>query len=251
VRDTIAGTLTIGDPRAEETPGGYLISGTYPADPTVELVTITVGQDDLLVRSIETRTLRPRSELAGLVPEGDGDVSRTNRWNFGEFGIELAPTFAPPKDTPTSITRINGGAFQIQIPVAWNEATVEEMANAGLTVDRAWGSEGQIVLMVITDDLVEAGVGSKTLGEYVELLTSSALEDSVVEDTIVTVNVQGKPITIIKGTTDDSGDISFLRLVSLPDPTAAYNVTVVGPKAAFESNIDAILFVLNTFLITP
>ncbi len=251
IRDTIAGTLTIGDPMAEESPGIYAISGTYPADPKFELVTITVGQDDFLVRSIETRARQPRSDLAGLVPEGDGDIFSTTRWDFGEFGIKLAPTFAPPEDIATAITRINGGAFQIQIPVVWNEATAEDMANAGLNVDAAWGSDDQLILMVITDDLVEAGVGSKTLDEYVRILTSTTLMASAIEDTIVAVNAQGRPIEIIKGTTDDTGDISFIRLVSLPDPTTAYNITMVGPTAAFESNIDAIFFVLNTFLIKP
>ncbi len=252
VRDTLNGVLSLSGTSAEEIAGGYLISGTYPDDPTIELVELEVGADALLVSRLTTVTRDPRSEMAGFVPEGTSDIITTNLWNLGDYGIDIAPPFAPPDATATSITRFEGGMFQLQVPTEWGEASAEEIADAGLGVDRAWLSGDGIRLTVVTDDLVEIGIGTKTLEDYVDIIVSEVLADSVVDDTVMTVNVQGMDIAILRGSADDSGEVRFMRLIFVRDDTIAFNATIVGRVDDFETNRDAILFLLNSFLVnTP
>ena len=249
VRDTLNGALTLADTTADEIPGGYRITGTYPGDPTVELVELEVSADDLLVRRLVTRARDPRADAAAIIPEGDSDIITTNAWNFDDYGIDIAPTFAPPQGTATAITRFSGGTFAIQIPTEWTEASTEEVIASGTGVDRIWSSDDGIVMPVITDDLIEKGIGTTTLEDYVDIITTGALADAVIDDTIMTVNGQGEPIAILRGTSDETGQVRFVRLITVRDGTIAFNVTIVGDTDVYGENRDAILFLLNSLLI--
>lgn len=249
VADILNGELILTDVTAQETTNGFTIAGTYPADPDVELVTIDVDGSDLTLQRIATMTRSSRGDLLPLVPEGDTDVIVATVWEFGNYGMDLAPLFAPPEGTPTVITRIDNGAFQLQLPVAWGEVTPEEIGLSGSGIDRAWRSEDDIITMAVSDDLVAEGIGPKNLDEYVELITQGALSEAVITDSITTVNVQGIPMTILRGTSDETGKTRFARLIAMADSTTAFNITIVGPAEAFDANGDEILFALNTFLI--
>lgn len=252
IRDTLNGALSLSDTSADEIAGGYLISGTYPGDPTIELVELEVSADDLLVSRLTIVKRGPRSDMVGIVPEGTSDIVTTRIWNFGNYGIDAAPPLAPPDATATSITRFDSGLFQLQIPTEWSEASAEEISDAGLGVDRAWLSGDGIRLTVVTDDLVEMGIGTAPLEGYVDIIVSEVLADSVVDDTVLTVNVQGIDVAVLTGSADESGEVHFMRLISVRDDTIAFNATIVGRVADFEANEDVILFVLNSFLVnTP
>ncbi len=248
ITDILNGELVLADTAAVETPNGYMISGVFPPDPSNDLIEITVDTGTLTVSTVTTYQTDPRADLAGLVPPGDGDIVTATTWEFGDYGIDLAPTLTPPEAMATTVTRFNGGDFAIQIPTPWNEATPEEISNAGLEVDRAWMSEGGIIVMVVTDDLIELNRGSTSLEEYVEIISSGALARSNIENTIVTTNVQGVPIAVVTGTNGNSGEQRFVRLMSVQDDTIATNITIVGPTAVFEENADTILFLLNSLL---
>ena len=249
VRDTIDATLTLAGATAEEIPGGYRITGTYPSDPTVESVELEVSADNLLVRRLTTRSRDTRTEMAGLVPEGDSDIITTNVWNFGDYGVDIAPTFAPPQDTPTAITRFSGGTFAVQIPTEWSEASAEEVIASESGVDTIWSSDDGILMPVVIDDLVEMGIGSTTLEDYVEIISTDALANAVIEDTIITVNGQGKPIALLRGTSDETGAVRFIRLITVVDDTIAFNITIVADADIYEENQGTILFLLNSLII--
>ncbi|MFV2000859.1 MAG: hypothetical protein ACC654_10900 [Acidimicrobiia bacterium] len=248
VRDTLNGDLALADLTAEDLEDGYIITGTYPKDETIEFVSIEVGVDDLLVRSLTSVARQDRSEFAGLVPEGDADIISIVQWEFGDYGIELAPTFEPPVATPTAITRFESGTYQLQIPTAWIEATPQEIADAELDVDRLWSVGEDLLLLVVTDDLIGLGIGTMTLEEYIDFILAEILVEEFIDETIFTVNGQGEDIAIIIGATSPEEN-PFMRLVSLRDEAIAFNVTVVGLQDAFDENIDATVFMLNSFLI--
>ncbi len=248
VTDILNGELVLADPTAIETPGGYMISGSFPPNPSIDLIEITVDSRTLTVSTVATYQTEPRSEFTGLVPPGDGDITTTTTWDFGEYGIDLAPPLTPPQDMATAVTRFNDGAFTIQIPTMWNEATPEEIANAGLQVDRAWGSEDGIIVMVVTDDLIELNIGATSLEEYVELISNEALANTDIQDTVLSTNLQGVPIAMVLGTIGDSGERRYVRLLSVQDDIIATNITIIGPAEAIEANIDAVMFLLNSLL---
>ncbi len=248
ITDILNGELVLADPTAVETPGGYTISGSFPPDPSNDLIEITVNSRTLTVSTLTTYQTDPRGDLTGLVPPGDGDITTITTWDFGDYGIDLAPPLTPPQDMATAVTRFNDGAFTIQIPTSWNEATAEEIANAGLEVDRAWGSEDGIIVMVVTDDLVELNIGATSLEEYVALISNEALADTDIQDTVLTNNLQGVPIAMVLGTIGDSGERRYVRLLSVQDDIIATNITIVGPADAVEENIDAVMFLLNSLL---
>ncbi|MCL1598717.1 MAG: hypothetical protein M3094_06005 [Actinomycetia bacterium] len=248
VTDILNGELVLADPTAVETPGGYTISGSFPPDPSNDLIEITVDSRTLTVSTLTTYQTDPRADMTGLVPPGEGDITTITTWDFGDYGIELASPLTPPENTATAVTRFNDGAFTIQIPTSWNEATPEEISNAGLEVDRAWGSEDGIIVMVVTDDLIELNIGATSLEEYVTLISNEVLADTDIQDTVLTNNLQGVPIAMVLGTIGDSGERRYVRLLSVQDDIIATNITIIGPADAIEENIEAVMFLLNSLL---
>ncbi|GMR02919.1 MAG: hypothetical protein BMS9Abin20_1273 [Acidimicrobiia bacterium] len=248
VEDILHGRLTLADTSAEDLPDGFLITGTYPKDETIEFVSIEVGADDLLVRSLTSVARDVRSEFAALVPRGTADIISITMWYFGDYGIDIAAALAPPEATPTAITRFEGGTFQLQIPTAWTEVSQEEMAASELEADRAWALDDGLLLLVTTDDLIELGIGTTTTEDYIDILLVDVLSEEFVDEPIVTINRQGEEIGLISGSTS-LDENPFMRLVALREGTIAFNATVVGVQDAFDENIDTIEFILNSLLI--
>jgi len=249
VEDLLHGKLTLADTTAENLQDGYLmITGTYPKDETIEFVSIEVGADDLLVLSLTSVARDIRTEFTGLVPPGNADIISITMWNFGDYGIEIAAALAPPQDTPTKITRFEGGTFQLQIPATWTELSEEEMADSVVNVDRAWALGDDLSLLVTTYDLIELGIGITTTEAYIEILLTDVLGGEFVDETVVTINRQGEEIGLISGSTSPEED-PFIRLVAVREGTIALNATVVGLQDAFDENIDTIEFILNSLLV--
>lgn len=248
VQDILRGTLTLADVSVEDLGDGYLITGTYPEDATIEFISIEVGSDDLLVRNFTSVSRQTRGEFAGLVPQGDADIISIAQWEFGDFGIGLTPATEPIEGLPTAITRFEGGLFQLQIPTAWAELTPAEIADAELGVDRAWSTDEGLLLLVATDDLIELGFGSTTTDDYIDLVLEEVLVEEFIDESNLSVNVQGKEVGSIIGETSPDRN-PFIRIIAVQEETIAFNATILATQAAFETNIAAIEFILNSLLI--
>jgi hypothetical protein len=247
--DTVfAGELVMADITAFEVDGSYELRGTVPADPTVETVVMQVRTSDLALESVRIRTLESRDDFVALIGEGDTPVYTNERWTLSDYGIDVALVQAPTAGLSTS--RASDGLFSLQVPNHWTSLTVQEIEDAELVANDAWVTDEGLLMMVLVEDLIEAGFGETTLENYVNFIVANALPaETAIDEILEVATIQGLPSVIITGATDETGLLPFVRLFYLHDGTIGFNLTIVGPALAFENDLELIVFVMNTFIL--
>ena len=247
VEDTLDGALVLADVNMAKVPSGYRITGTYPADPTVQSVEIVVGADDLLVKELTYRTEESAAESNGLIPQSVGNVVSLYEWGFQDYGIEIGEQLPPPVGAATSLTAFDG-AFLAQIPVDWERSTRKEIITMGYPVDKLWVSSDDILLSASTEDLVAEGYGKMTVDEYFDLLLETAFADAEIGTVEYLFNGQGEPVVLVSGVPTPGEPFVFLRIMTVRDRETAFNITFVAPAETVAGNIDLMAFVLNSLL---
>lgn len=244
------GEIVLADTTAEESESGYRITGTVPADPSVEIVILDVRASDLALQRITVRTEEPRDEFDGLIGAGDTTVFQTEVWEISDYGADVATVAAPTEGLSTTSAVTMNGPFSIQIPNDWEEATPREKAEIGLADADVWATADGILFMIRVEDLDESGFGAITLDEYVSATIAFAIsEDAQLAEPEKTTTVQALPSVILTGTADETSLVPFTRFFYLHDETIGLSITVVGPKASFEEVDELVMFLLNTFLV--
>ena len=242
------GDLVLANTTALEVDGSYELSGTVPADPTIEILTLEVRISDLALESVRIRTMESREGFEGIIGEGDAPVYTNERWTLSDYGIDVALVQAPTEGLSTSPA--SDGLFSIQVPNHWTPLTVQEIENAELVANDAWVTDEGLLMMVLVEDLIEAGFGETTLENYVNFIVANALPPETAIDAIVeTATIQGLPSVIVSGATDETGLLPFVRLFYLHEGTIGFNLTIVGPALAFENDLELIAFVVNAFIL--
>jgi hypothetical protein len=249
VDDALNGRLELASITAEKSGDGYQLTGTYPGDPDVRSVELTVNAD-LVITSIDVTSTSTRGDLAGLVPDGDGDVVVVESWDLGGYGLRTAEVVPPPGGTVSAMTTAEHWPFQIQIPTHWERATDRDIRDAGLDADAAWLDGDDFLVMILTEDLVAAGFGETELEEYVTFVGSMILDTSEVTSEEYLTNLQGLPVALITGSTDTTGLLAFQRYVYLHEKTLAVNVTIIAPRGTFAEEKAIIDFILNSVIVT-
>jgi hypothetical protein len=136
------------------------------------------------------------------------------------------------------------------VPNHWTPLTPQEIVDAELDASGAWVTDEGMLMMVLVEDLVEAGFGETTLENYVNFIVGNALPpETAIDEIVEVVAIQGLPAMIITGATDETGLLPFVRLFYLHEGTLGFNLTIVGPALVFDNDLELIAFVVNTFIL--
>ncbi len=244
----LGGDLVMADTVAVEADGSYELSGTVPADPNIESLILQVRISDLAIESVRIRTMESRDDFVSIIGEGDAPVFKSEVWTLSDYGIDMALVQPPPEGLSTS--PVSDGLFSLQAPNHWEASTAQEIVDAELAASAAWVSEEGTLMMVVVEDLIEVGFGETTLENYVNFIITNALPAETAIDEIVSIaTIQGLPAAIVIGATDETGLLPFVRFFYLHEGTIGFNLTIVGPALAFESDIELFEFVINTFIL--
>lgn len=244
------GEIVLANTTAEVIDGHYEITGTVPEDPDVEIVILTVRVSNLALERVVIRTEKPRDEFAGLIGDGDAPIFETEVWEIHDYGADVASVVPPPEGLSTTAAELLHPLFSFQLPEGWQEATRREKAEIGLADADVWVTDDDLLVIVLIEDLEDAGFGAITLEEYVSVTIAFAIpEEAVVDDPIATTTVQALPSVLLTGTADETSLLPFTRFFYLHEGTIGVNFTVVGPKESHEEATDLFAFVLNTFLV--
>jgi hypothetical protein len=250
IEAVLEGEIILDNVSAEESDLGYQITGTVPADPSIETVILDVGALDLALERVAVRTEEPRDEYDGLIGTGDTTVFETEIWEIHDYGTDVASIAPPTELLSTTSAVLSDTLFSLQIPNDWVEATTREKAEMGLAGGDAWVTDEGLLLMVIIEDLEELGFGTIALEEYVTATIALAFSDEAqLDDPVDTTTVQALPAVMLTGTADETSLLPFTRFIFLHEGTIGVNISVVGPKASFEEARGLRNFILNTFLV--
>lgn len=247
--DTVfGGELVLADATAFEVDRSYELSGTVPADPNIENITLRARTSDLALESVRIRTMESRDDFAAFIGEGDAPVFTNELWILSDYGIDVALVTAPTPGLSTS--SVSDGLFSFQAPNHWTSLTAQEIVDAELDASGAWVTDEGILMMVLVEDLVEAGFGETTLENYVNFIVANALPpETAIDESVEIATLQGLPAVIVSGATDETGLLPFVRLFYLHEETIGFNLTIVGPALAFENDLELIAFIVNSFIL--
>jgi len=244
------GEIVLADTTATAMDGSYEITGKVPADPAIEIVILTVRASNLDLERVVVRTEKPRDEFTDLIGAGDSTVFETETWEITGYGADVAVVKAPAEGLSTASAELLNPLFSFQLPSDWVEATAREKAEFGLAGADVWATTEGLLLMVIIEDLEDAGFGAITLDEYVTATIAFAIADeAVLDDPVATTTVQALPAVTLTGTADETTLLPFARFFYLHEGTLGVNITVVGPRESFEDASALTEFMLNTFLV--
>lgn len=244
----LAGELQLEGLSAEEAIGGYVLRGRVPGQPTIEQVEVLVDKTDPVLSHIEVMSAEPRSEYTNLVPAEGGTLYDFEQLTARDYGAKVAPAVAPPDGLSTNRWTSAQHPFEIQVPKDWTPATPSELTELGDATAAFYNQD--LVLAIVEEDLVEAGVGEATLEDYTTattgVLTDQQLTVRGIEEA---TTLQGNPSSIIDGS-DEADFARFRRLVYLHDRTLGFNASFFGPKLRIQESEGMIDFILNTLLVT-
>ena len=244
------GEIVLADTISEEIDGGYVITGTVPADPLVEIVTLRVRKADFALERVVIRTEKPREDYEALIGPGDSAVIAIETWRLADYGAEIVDVLAPTDGLVTTSTEFADGLMSLQIPNDWEKASLAELAELGLVGADAWASPDGLILMVLVEDLADLGFGSVTLEEYVDLTISFVIsEESIISERVDSTSVQALPVTFLTGSADGTDLLPFSRFFYVHDESIALNITVLAPREIYAENADLVGFLINTLLV--
>jgi len=245
----LEGEIILDNVSAEESDLGYQITGTVPADPSIETVILDVRALDLALERVAIRTEMPRDEYDGLIGTGDTTVFETEIWEIHDYGTDVASIAPPTEFLSTTSAVLSDTLFSLQIPNDWTEATTREKAEMGVAGGDVWVSDEGLLFVVLIEDLEEA-FGTITLEEYVTVTIAYAISDEAqLDDPVDTTTVQALPAVMLTGTADESSLVPFTRFFFLHEGTIGVSIAVAGAKALFEDARGLRNFILNTFLV--
>lgn len=252
VEDAFAGSLDLVAVTVAEGPSGFLVTGGYPADPTVESVTVEIDGSDDRLASITVRSTIPRSELQGLVPlEGD-DLVATQLVDVTTYELDVAAVAAPPVGRATAIVPGPQAPFITSIPDDWERLSEADLQASGLT--DAYLAPNDLALLMLTEDLRGSGIGS--LEEYADVIATQVLTDFAVESSQPARTLQGGGAWIISGT-DPTDGTAFRRLLYVSRDGMGVNLTFVQgideetgePAESWDASRGLIDFMINSFMV--
>ena len=251
VYDAFAGQLSLSGMALDVSGDGYVLTGAYPDDPTVRLVTIEVDGSTSLLRSISVRSRVSRSGVEGLITDGD-DLYLTQRIDVTTYGLDIGDIAAPPTGIATRLVPDPEAPFMTSIPTDWEQVSAEELEFAGFT--DGYIAPSGLALLVLVEDL--AGTGITTLGEYAAAIVSVPLAGFEISLFDATSTLQGGFAWIIAGIDPIDGS-AFRRLVYVTAEGAGVNLTFIQgpdpetglPTAAWEESQALIDFMLNSFMV--
>jgi len=241
----VVGELELGAVSAEETPATYVLRGTFPGDPTIQQVEVVVLKDSLVISQVNVTQLTPRSDLAGLVPPGGGDVFNSWQLTMREHGADVAQAIAPPESLSTNRWSSKEYPFQLQVPKAWEPAPASELENLGASAAFA---KDDLLLLIVEEDLVEAGVGETTLENYSQFIQDSLDDDMTIKGFDEATTLQGKP-SVLVGAADRADFTHAQQLIYLHDGAVGFRASFVGPKVRLQEAKSLTDFVFNSFLV--
>jgi hypothetical protein len=243
----LSGELQLDDLTADEALGGYVLRGRVPADPTVESVELLVDATDLVITQIEETSAPPRSQYGGLVPAEGGALYTFVRVTLRDYGADVAVAIAPPEGLSTNRWSSDDHPFELQIPKEWEAVPPSALAEVGASAAFA---KDDLALIIVEEDLVEAGIGETTLDNYTRFIESSlATDELTVESIDEGSTLQGEPAAILHG----ADEVDFIRsrqLVYLHELTVGFRAAFAGPKLRMQEADALTDFILNTFLVT-
>jgi hypothetical protein len=251
VEEAFAGRLDLADIVVERTSTGWTLTGTYPADPTVDLVSVDLdGVNGRLLR-VAMQSRLPRSEFAGLVGSGP-DLVLAQRVDVTTYALDVGPITAPPVGTATVLIPDPEAPFLVSIPADWEQFPIEELDASGFT-DGYIGPRG-IGLLVLLEDLT--GTGITNLGGYADAVQTNALVDFNITYSDSINTLQGGFAWLISGT-DPTDGAAFRRLLYVTPDGIAVNLTFVqglDPETgllteAWDESQGLIDFMLNSFMV--
>ena len=250
IRDAVDGVLVLDNMTVASSPGGFVLRGTYPADPAVTEVEIGLGGDDRLQYAIVAER-QPRADFEPLVSAEGDDLYLSITALIDTYDVAAAPPVAPPADTATKIIPDPLGVYTVQIPVGWERLTPNEAAQTGVT-DGYSGEAEAISLFVLLEFLDETGLAG--LADYVAFIADVVMSDLEGLVSIEITTLQGEPAWLIRGTDPALGS-DFVRLIHLSPDLTVVNVILVervpedgGPQGSLEAQAELVEFILNSFL---
>ena len=105
------------------------------------------------------------------------------------------------------------------------------------------------MLLIVEEDLVDAGVGETTLENYSQFIQDSVANDMTMRSIDEATTLQGKPSVLLGGA--DKADFTHIQqLVYLHDGSVGFRAAFVGPRVRMQDAKSLTDFVLNSFLIT-
>ena len=252
VEDAFAGRLSLSGMAMEVTDRGYTLTGAYPDDPTVALVTLEIDGLTARLHSISIRSRVPRSDFEGLIAVEGDDLFVTQRIDVTTYSLDVAEIAAPPTGVATRLVPDPEAELMTSIPTDWEPLAAAEVQLAGLT--DGYVAPNGLALLVLIEDL--AGTGITSLGEYADAIASVALAGFELSTFDATTTLQGGPAWIIAGM-DPTDGTAFRRLVYLTVQGVGVNVTFLQgpdpetglPTAAWEESQALIDFMINSFMV--
>ena len=255
VDDAFAGRLSLSGMALEVSADGYVLTGAYPDDPTVQLVTIEIDgatERRSLLRSISVRSRVPRSGFEGLITADGDDLYLTQRIDVTTYGLEIGDIAAPPTGIATQLVPDPEAPFMTSIPADWEQVSADELEFAGFT--DGYIAPSGLALLVLVEDL--AGTRITTLGEYADAIVSVALTGFEISLFDATSTLRGGFSWIIAGV-DPIDGTAFRRLVYVTAQGVGVNLTFLQgpdpetglPTAAWEESQALIDFMVSSFMV--
>lgn len=255
IEDAFAGTLELTDIIVGTSGSGYTLTGTYPHDPVVETVVLTMNAETGLLRSVQVISRRDRGELQSLGLPAGGDLYVTSRVDVTTYTADVADIAAPPVGTATKLIPDPEGPFLVSIPSDWEQIEIAELDASGFT--DGYASPDGILLLVLLEDLT--GTGIMNLGGYADAIAANlGLLELDLTYFDATTTLQGEFVWLIDGADPEEGS-SFRRLIYLTPEGIGVNLTFVQANdpatgdltLAWDQNQGLINFMINSFMTNP
>ena len=243
------GALQLDGVTAEESDSGYVIRGTFAGGPAVEHVELVVDPRTLHITQVQVSSTPPRSEYSGLIPADGGELLETGRTSVRDYGIDVATAVPPPEGVSTVRWTSGTHPFELQIPADWTPASPAELA-ADMPDASAAFSNDDLVLVVVEEDLEEAGIGEASLTDYTRFFEANMTEpDVTVRDIRLAPTLQAGESAVM-ALSDSADFIRVEQFMFLHDGSTGLRATIVGPRLRMQEAEALIAFIFNSFLVT-
>ena len=252
IQDAIAGRLELSAISIEKSTNGFVLTGTYPADPLIDEVRLEIDESTMRLRSLAARGRELRSDFEGIISQNGDDLFSTQTITVASYAFEVSSIEVPPVGVATTIVPSLQASFFASIPSDWTRLSVVELEAAGF--NDGYASPDDVVMFVLIEDL---GEGSTiTLEEYAEFIATVALAGVEFDLYEPATTLQGADIWLLGGIEPLEG-WTFKRLIYKSPQSIFINLTLVysTPDVTTEPPVEAdgleelIEFILNSFLI--